>query len=117
MKRKPATLEQKAWIMRVKTCPCIICNPEWFEGDVLPEYYHGEFNSEGDHVTDARGRLGHDYIIPLCYEHHRGNKGYSGNKSIWGKSSTKQLELCKKVWAKFGREWVEPLSKIAPRRF
>jgi hypothetical protein len=118
MKRKPATLEQKAWIMRVKTCPCIICNPEWFEGEVLPEYYHGNACSEYHHICDTGRRLGHDFGLSLCTNHHRGNDGFSGkNRGAWGKSLKNQLALCKKIYRKFGREFKQPTSKIVSRKY
>lgn len=119
MKRKPATLNQKAWIMRVKTCPCIICNPEWFEGEVLPEYYHGNYCSEAHHITNGTaGRLGHEFILSLCEKCHRGNDGFSGkNRGAWDKSLTNQLALCEKIYRKFGREFKQPTTKIVSRNY
>lgn len=52
----------KQRLHKIKHIGCIVC--ELFLGiDDSPSDIH--------HLTDARGRLGDEYTIPLCPEHHR----------------------------------------------
>lgn len=88
----------------------------WYKTpSTVPSNYHGYSQSEADHVTEAGRRLGHPWIIPLCYNHHRGSGGYSGNKKSWDTSFANQLELCRLLYQKLGLVMPEPQSKLRGR--
>ena len=82
MKRPNA--EESKRMGRIKELPCIVCR------HAAPSDCH--------HITDCGRRLGHMFTLPLCYDCHRGDNGFSGkNRSAWDKSLSNQLELLKKV--------------------
>ena len=94
--------KEKAFIFEVKSLPCVICNAP------PPSDFH--------HICDTGRRLGHDDGLSLCYTCHRGDNGFSGkNRSAWDKSLKNQIELCKLVYKKLGKEWKEPITKIVDR--
>ena len=80
----PANKEDKELMRRVKEMPCIVC------GHPPPSDYH--------HITDCGRRMGHKFGLPLCYEDHRGRRGFSGmDRGAWDKSLDNQLKLLEKV--------------------
>jgi hypothetical protein len=115
-KRTKLTKAQKNFLLGVKSLPCIVCFPEWYDTEPLKDGEHGYDLNDADHVTGAQGRVGHDYLIALCYDHHRGNEGYSGIRKSWDTSHANQLELCRKTYKKLGLEFCEPISKIVKRK-
>ena len=115
-KRTTPTKAQLAFILRVKSLPCIVCKPEWYDTEPLKDGEHGYDLNDFDHATDARGRLGHDYGFSLCYNHHRGNEGYSGIRKSWDTSAINQVELCRKTYRKLGLEFTETSSKVVRRK-
>ncbi len=115
-KRTAPSKAQTAFILRVKSLPCIVCHPAWYDTAPLQEGEHGYDINDFDHATDARGRLGHDYGFSLCYKHHRGNEGYSGIRKSWDTSHANQLVLCEKTYKKMGLEYTPPTSKVIKRK-
>jgi hypothetical protein len=67
-------------MLNIKQMTCVVCN-------------HGA-PSDCHHITDCGRRLGHEFTIPLCYDCHRGDNGFSGKKrSAWDKSLENQMRL------------------------
>ena len=80
----PPNKADSAWMLRVKELPCIICEHP------PPSDCH--------HITDCGRRIGHRFTLPLCYEDHRGDRGFSGmNRGAWDKSLNNQLKLLEQV--------------------
>jgi len=117
-KRVPATAAEKRHIGIVKTMPCVICYPAWYMTTLLRSAITNfGFNSEYHHITDARGRLGHMFGLPLCANHHRGRDGFSGiNRGAWDKSLNNQLALLEKVCKVLGIDPPAYQTKVVPRR-
>ena len=81
-KIKPNKAES-ARMAKVAELPCCIC---------------GDFPVEVHHITQCGRRLGHKFTLPLCYEDHRGRRGFSGiDRGAWDKSLDNQLKLLEKV--------------------
>jgi hypothetical protein len=83
-KKKAPTKAEREHMGKIKQLPCVVC-------DHPPP-------SDCHHITQCGRRLGHLHTLPLCYECHRGNNGFSGiNRSAWDKSLSNQLHLLEKV--------------------
>lgn len=67
----------------------------------------GERPVQIHHLVECGRRLGNDYVLPLSIEQHR---------DIYEIPFAEQLELCKLIYQKLGREWVNPPTKIVPRK-
>ncbi len=90
-KKKPATKEESEHLARIKELHCVICKDE-------PVDVH--------HITKCGRRLGHKFTLPLCFDCHRGDRGFSGeNRSAWDKSLENQLRLLKKVEVMLQKEY------------
>lgn len=80
MPRKQPTKAEKRRMLEIKLMECCVC------GHPPPSDVH--------HITDRGRRLGHEFTLPLCYEDHRGDRGFSGkNRGAWDKSLENQLRL------------------------
>jgi len=78
-KKKPATKDESERMAKVKRLPCVVC-------EAPPP-------SDCHHITQFGRRLGHKFTLPLCYEDHRGRRGFSGmDRSAWDKSVSNQLK-------------------------
>ena len=85
----PPNKAEREWMGRVKNLPCCICNHP------PPSDCH--------HITDCGRRIGHLFTLPLCYEDHRGRRGFSGlDRSAWDKSLENQLRLLEIVKEQLG---------------
>ncbi len=83
-KKKAATKAERERMGKIKQLPCIVCN------HAPPSDCH--------HITQCGRRLGNEFTLPLCYEDHRGKRGFSGtNRGAWDKSLSNQLLLLEKV--------------------
>lgn len=107
--RKPANRLEKAHMELVKSMPCIICAPWWFDDpecisrDNWKNNPPSNFNTEYDHMVDGY-RLGHMFGIPLCHFHHEGKKGYGPKEYHWDSSKRNQWLLLEKVYKVLGKE-------------
>lgn len=102
--KKPATKAEKEFMAKVKSMPCIICQPFYFGiygGNGLIE--GGPWRSEFDHMVDGY-RLGHMFGLPLCKLHHEGKKGYGPKEYHWDSSKPNQWKLLEKVYKVLGKE-------------
>ncbi len=86
-KRKPTKAESE-WMDKVASLPCMVT---------------GRNDIQLHHITENGRRLGNDYVIPLSVETHR---------DIYKIPFAEQIELCKQVYERLGREWKEPTTKI-----
>ena len=85
----PPNKAESEHMLRVKALPCVICK------------HHPP--SDCHHITDCGRRIGHMFTIPLCYEDHRGKRGFSGmDRGAWDKSLSNQLELLKLTMERLG---------------
>lgn len=83
-KKNPPTKAERERMAKIKEMPCAVCGK------------HGP--SDVHHITECGRRLGHMFTIPLCYEDHRGNRGFSGiNRSAWDKSIENQMLLLEQI--------------------
>lgn len=64
---KTATRAQKRRFIDLQMVGCVCCRLEGNAGDYRPE------PADIHHLVVGGRRLGHDYTIPLCPWHHRGN--------------------------------------------
>lgn len=88
-KKKAPTKTELAFMFEVKNLPCIICRHP------PPSDFH--------HITKCGRRLGHKFGLPLCYDDHRGRRGFSGlDRSAWDKSLDNQLRLLEEVKKQLG---------------
>ena len=95
--RIPATVKEKKFMELIKSMPCVECQ----EVDKILK-----FGVECHHIV-AGYRLGNMFCLPLCYEHHRGEKGFSGYKTVWKPTEKetrleKQLRYLKITYRKMG---------------
>lgn len=118
MKRIPTTKSEREHIGIIKSMPCAACMPWWFKFPTpQPNIKNFGFVSDAQHLTDAAGRLGHEFVIPLCYSHHRGNAGFSGIKRSESDKTLKfQLEIVEGIYTIRGMEMPIQNRKIAIRR-
>lgn len=100
--KKPATKQEKEFMMRVKQLNCVVCNAP------PPSEFH--------HIVSGY-RLGHMWGLPLCTGCHRGDNGFSGNnRGAWDKSLDNQLKLMAVVYKQLNLEIPHRVNKIVPRR-
>lgn len=90
-KKKAPTKAESEWMEQVAQLCCVVT---------------GERGVQIHHLVECGRRLGNDYVLPVSVFTHR---------DIYKFSFAEQLELCKQVWDKLGREWQEPVSKIVSR--
>jgi len=84
MPKENLTTANRERMRKVKELPCIICKHS------APSDCH--------HITQHGRRLGHMFTLPLCYEDHRGRRGFSGmDRGAWDKSLSNQLKLLEEV--------------------
>lgn len=82
-KKKQPTKAESEHMAKVKELPCVIC---------------GNWPVDVHHITHCGRRLGHKYTLPLCFDDHRGDRGFSGkNRDAWDKSLNNQLHLLEMV--------------------
>jgi len=65
MNSKNLTTAERNHMQRVKSLPCALCN--------APGPSDAHHIDQGSHFT----------VVALCYECHRGNNGWHGNKAYW----------------------------------
>jgi hypothetical protein len=118
-RKKPATKSQKAFMLLVKQLPCVVDNEDWYDGLIAKGWTFipsGRIVSEAHHITNGY-RLGHEFILPLSVENHRGKRGFSGiERDYWDKSLANQLRLMGKVYQVLGLEPPVYQSKIVRKR-
>lgn len=91
-KRAPTKTELD-WMSKVALLPCVVT---------------GERGVQIHHLVECGRRLGNYYVLPVSVFTHR---------DIYKLSFAEQLEMCKQVWVKLGREWKSPPSKVVSRNF
>ncbi len=100
--KKPATKAEKLFMSLVKLQQCIIC----CEPPI--SYCH--------HIVSGY-RLGNMFCLPLCYNCHQGDDGFTGkNRKAWDKSLSNQLKLLEVVCAKMNIEPPEYKTKVVKRK-
>lgn len=103
-KTKPMNLGEQRWRDRVVALGCIACR---IEGWYAPAEYH--------HVTDRGRRMGHEYGLPLCAHHHRGQNEMGIRPSRAEEMFGPALDRSKRAFtSRYGTEgelleWVEEL--------
>lgn len=102
--KKPATKFEKEHMRLVKSMPCVVCNPGWFDRAAQAHLVliDSPISSEYDHLVDGN-RLGHMFGIPLCTNHHLGKKRYKKGWE-WDSSKPNQWRLMEKVYRVLGKE-------------
>jgi hypothetical protein len=85
------TKEERAHLEQVSQMPCIVT---------------GSNQIQLHHIVECSRRLGHAYVLPLSVETH---------KDIYKIPFAEQIELCKLVYKKLGKEFKEPVTKIVGR--
>jgi hypothetical protein len=91
-KGKPTKAELD-WMSKVASLPCVIT---------------GTREIQLHHLVECGRRLGNDYVLPLSVETHL---------DIYKITFAEQLELCKLVYERLGREWIDLPTKIVKRKF
>lgn len=83
--KQPTKKQRERW-SKIAELGCIICGGQ-------AELHHCG--------TGFGGRKNHDYVIPLCYEHHRGAYGIDGRQKLskkqWQKIHGSERSLHEKV--------------------
>lgn len=90
---------EKEHLLAVKELDCCVCGA------------HGP--SDAHHLTQCGRRLGHEFVIPLCYECHRGDGGFSGkNRNAWDKSIFNQIRLVIETYKALGQNPPEKVKEV-----
>ena len=90
--------QEREHILEVKNLPCVACGKPPI--------------SQAHHICQGGRRLGHYYVLSLCYSCHEGKFSIGNAKKSFVAKYGTELELLEKVYEMLGKPMPELKSKV-----